>query len=92
LTQFELAEQAGIGISYISKIEQGNRFPSIKTSLLISKALKVELSELFHFKGKLSEKNQPSKEYLELSAILDHLSNDELKLLLDLARRLQNKF
>jgi len=90
LTQFDLAEKAGIGISYISKIEQGIRFPSIKTSVRLAKALKVELAELFNFKARLLSKDHLSKEYLELTAILDMLSEEEVKLLLDLARKLSS--
>jgi len=88
LSQFDLAEKAGIGISYISKIEQGSRLPSLKTSVRLAKALNVELFEIFNFRSRLLDKENPSKEYLELASLIDHLSNDEVTLFLGLARKL----
>jgi transcriptional regulator with XRE-family HTH domain len=91
MSQFDLAEKAGIGISYISKIEQGGRFPSIKTSLRIAKALNVELGEIFTFGDPAMEIERPSKEYLELLTVLQNLPHDDVKLLLELARRLETR-
>jgi len=91
LSQFDLAEKAGIGISYISKIEQGNRFPSLKTTIKIAKALNVELCEVFNFKGLALDRERPSKDYLELIGLLKDLPDDEIKLLLELSRKLSSQ-
>lgn len=48
LTQEELAEKAGLHRAYFWDIEQGRNI-SIKTAYKISKALGVELTELFDF-------------------------------------------
>lgn len=47
LTQEELAEQATLTLSYISKIETGRRNPTITTLYKISLALDVEVHQLF---------------------------------------------
>lgn len=89
MSQFDLAEKAGIGISYISKIEQGNRFPSLKTSIRLAKALNIEIYEIFDFRGLALDKQSPSKEFLELISLLESLPDHEIKLLLELARKLK---
>jgi len=49
-TQAELANDLGIEISQISRIERGVINTSIGTIHNISKALKIEMTELFNFK------------------------------------------
>jgi len=64
LTQTELAEQIGVNASYISKIESGDRTPSIKRLQLISEKLSIP----FHLLSLLASDNQDigklPKEYL----------------------------
>ena len=47
LTQEELALKANIERSYMGTIERGERNPTLKKIYQISKALKVEVHELF---------------------------------------------
>lgn len=49
LTQEELAEQANVHQTYIGKIELGQCSPSIKLLFIISRKLKVKLSNIFDF-------------------------------------------
>ncbi|TYA75035.1 helix-turn-helix transcriptional regulator [Seonamhaeicola marinus] len=51
-TQAELANDIGIEISQISRIERGIINTSISTSYEISKALKIDIGELFNFQQK----------------------------------------
>jgi transcriptional regulator with XRE-family HTH domain len=46
-TQEELAEQANIGVSYLSMIERAERVPHLSTLSLLANALGVTLSQLF---------------------------------------------
>ena len=46
LKQKQLAERAGISISYMSDIERGRTNPSIQTLKKISDALNIKASEL----------------------------------------------
>ncbi len=47
LTQEELANDADISLSQIGRIERGEINSTISTAYVLSKALKVDLSELF---------------------------------------------
>jgi len=48
-TQEFLAEKVGVHATYIGKLERGKNNPSILLLYKISKALKIDLSELFNF-------------------------------------------
>lgn len=47
LTQGELAEKAGISVSYLSLLERGKRDPSVSTVCKIAEALEIPPSRLF---------------------------------------------
>lgn len=49
LTQEKLAEKSGISLDYLGKIEVKINKPGLKTLLKLSKALGVEMKELFEF-------------------------------------------
>lgn len=56
LTLRDLADKAGVSPSYLSRIEQGQRFPSAKVLLKIAEPLRLEKNELFKMAGYLSSK------------------------------------
>jgi len=60
LSQADLADKAGISITFLSNLERGNNFPLAGTLCSIAKTLEVEVFELF--KGDLVPSN--SKEML----------------------------
>lgn len=64
LTQTQLAKMVGVEASYISKIESGDRTPSLKRLQLISEKLSIP----FHLLSLLASDNQDinrlPKEYL----------------------------
>lgn len=49
LSQEEVALDAGLDLTTINEIEMGSRNPSLLTITKIAKALKTDLSDLFHF-------------------------------------------
>ncbi|MDR1836662.1 MAG: helix-turn-helix domain-containing protein [Treponema sp.] len=51
LSQADLAEKAGISITFLSNIERGNNFPLPRTLCSLAKTLELEVFELF--KGNL---------------------------------------
>ncbi len=81
-TQEELAKKAGIGLSYISMIERGQRTPHLETLVRIAAALGVSLSQLF------IEAYEPSANDLPLLSYLGtlRLSPDDVNALLLVAR------
>jgi transcriptional regulator with XRE-family HTH domain len=46
LKQYELAEKAGISNTYLSDIEVGRTFPSLKTLDKLAKALEIDIKIL----------------------------------------------
>ncbi len=54
LTQDQFAELIGIDPKNVSKIENGNNYPSAETLTSIAKALEVDIYELFVFKEEIS--------------------------------------
>jgi transcriptional regulator with XRE-family HTH domain len=55
LSQADLADKAGISITFLSNVERGNNFPLAGTLCNLAKALEVEVFELF--KGNLVPSN-----------------------------------
>jgi len=47
MTQSEFAENSGIGIATVERIERGHTIPNIATCLLIIKTFGINLSDLF---------------------------------------------
>jgi transcriptional regulator with XRE-family HTH domain len=47
LSQADLAEKAGISITFLSNIERGNKWPYPETLTNIAQALEIEVYELF---------------------------------------------
>lgn len=54
LTQEKFAELIGIDPKNVSKIENGNNYPSSETLTSIASALNVDIYELFVFKSEIS--------------------------------------
>ena len=49
LTQEEVADRAGIHVTYLSGIERGRRNPSLKNIHAVAQALEVPVGDLFGF-------------------------------------------
>ena len=50
-SQEELAERAGISVSYLSMIERAERTPHIKTLQMLASALDISIAEIFQGVG-----------------------------------------
>jgi transcriptional regulator with XRE-family HTH domain len=87
MTQSELAEAAGIGNEYISKIERGLGSPSLETLVKIAEALQIELKVLFDVQAG-SRPSLPKQRFLKLLSVLKNLSEKDFDLVYQLARRL----
>lgn len=72
LSQSELADAAGISVSYLSLLERGKRDPAFTTVERISKALKVPLSILVFVAAEKDELDGVSEELREKLAYLAH--------------------
>ncbi len=83
-TQEELAEKAGIGGSYLSMIERGQRTPHVETLARIAFALGIALSQLFID----ADANDVRVEDLSLIAYLEtlHLDRTDVDVLLRVAK------
>jgi transcriptional regulator with XRE-family HTH domain len=51
-SQADLAEKAGVSVTFVSNIERGNNYPLAGTTCNLAKALNVEVWELF--KGEIT--------------------------------------
>lgn len=70
MRQVELAERAGISVSYLSLLEQGKRDPSFSTVEKVSQALGVPLSILTFLAAEKSEIVELSPELAEKLSLL----------------------
>ena len=55
-TQEEVANRAGIHVTYLSGIERGVRNPSLTSICALAAGLRVPLSELFDFEAETAER------------------------------------
>ena len=88
MTQLQLAEASGLALQYLTKIEQGDRSPSLKTLVALASALDVPVYELFNFEAREITGPRVEVQLLELRRRLDGASEDDVKLLNQLADRL----
>ncbi len=87
MTQAELAEAAGVGNEYISKIERGLGSPSLETLVKVALALQVEIKVLFDFRM-THQAPRPTRDLLRLSSALKNLPDGDVDLVYRLAKRL----
>lgn len=72
LTQEKLSELIGVDNGYISKLEVGQNFPSLKTLEKIADVLEIDLYKLFLY---TTEKNKDFKS--EINKIYDNLNKEK---------------
>ena len=64
ITQEKLAEQAGLSVDGIRKIEGRRATPSLETLYKISKALRIQLVDLMRYEGEIqTEKGRELQEF-----------------------------
>ena len=87
MTQAKLAEESDLSIDSISRIERGNRAPSLESLEKISKALEIDPAELLNFKGKeLKPLAEVLPECLDLWNLLRNKKRDQIKQIYDIAK------
>ncbi|MBO6087263.1 helix-turn-helix transcriptional regulator [bacterium] len=85
ITQEKLSELIGVDNGYISKLEVGQNFPSIKTLEKIANVLEVDLYKLFLYTG---EKDINFK--IEINKIYDELNKEKQFALYSIAKAIKN--
>ena len=88
MTQHQLAEASGLALQYLTKIEQGDRSPSLKTLVALATALGLPIVELFNFEALEISSPRVELQLLELRRRLEGMSEEDAKLLNRLADRL----
>ena len=88
MTQLQLAEASGLALQYLTKIEQGDRNPSLKSLVALASALEVPIVELFNFEGREITSPRVELQLLELRRRLAGVSEEDAKLVNQLAERL----
>jgi len=80
MTQAKLSEEADLSVDSISRIERGDRAPSLESLEKIAEALTVDPAELLNFKGKeLKVLAEGPPECLELWNLLRNKKRDQIK-------------
>lgn len=85
ITQEKLSELIGVDNGYISKLEVGQNFPSLKTLEKIADVLEVDLYKLFLY---TQEKDKDLK--IEINKIYDKLNKEKQFILYQTARAMEN--
>lgn len=87
MTQAKLAETTNLSVDLISRIERGERAPSLESIEKISHALGMPLSELFNFYNEevCAIADSPS-ESLELWKLLKGRTSKQVKKLTEIAK------
>ena len=85
LSQERLGERANLHNTYIGAIERGERNPSVKTLEKITRALNIEVVDLFKF---MEQDTSPAEERTkaEIFALLEHKEAKTLNLVLSLIK------
>ena len=88
--QAKLAQEAGISGAALSKIEGGDRIPTIVVLRKLSAALKVPLNEITGEETEqTSATDERSREFYRRWDVLDDLSKEDQSRLRDMAERLK---
>jgi transcriptional regulator with XRE-family HTH domain len=86
LTQAQLAEKTNVSNDTISRIERGIRSPSFEVLERLSKALNIEVRELFNFSNRPFLKNKCPLELIELLNYLADKRPKEIEMVRNIAK------
>ena len=87
ITQAGLAEKTNLSVDSISRIERGERAPSLESIEKISNALKIRMSELFNFDGQeIAALSESPFEALELWKLLRSKRPKQVKKITEIAK------
>ena len=86
-TQAKLAEGADLSVDSISRIERGDRSPSLESLEKIAEALGIDPAEFLNFKGKeFKALAESPPECLELWDLLRNKKRDQIKKIYPIAK------
>ncbi|MDH3976647.1 MAG: helix-turn-helix domain-containing protein [Deltaproteobacteria bacterium] len=83
VSQDQLAESADISSKYLSRIEVGKQFPSIDKLVNLSKALNIELKDLFEFDHLKGGEKELKK---SLTDLMEEAGEEKLRLIFKIGR------
>jgi len=87
MTQAKLAEKSDLSIDLISRIERGDRAPSLESIERIATALNVPPVQLFNFDGQeIQAMSNAPFEVLELWKLLQGRRSKQVTLIADIAK------
>jgi len=87
MTQATLAAKTELSVDLISRIERGERAPSLESIEKLSNALKISLSELFNFDGQeIAALSEIPFESMELWKLLQGKRPKQVKKLTEIAK------
>lgn len=87
MTQAKLAEGADLSVDSISRIERGDRAPSLGSLEKIAEALGIDPGELLNFRGKeFKALAEGPPECLDLWNLLKNKKRDQIKKIYDIAK------
>jgi transcriptional regulator with XRE-family HTH domain len=87
ITQATLAGKANLSLDLISRIERGERAPSLESIEKISNALKISCSELFNFDNEeIAVLSEGPSENLELWKLLKGRQSKHVKKINEIAK------
>jgi transcriptional regulator with XRE-family HTH domain len=82
LTQDQLAERAGLHVSYVGQIERGLREPSLRSLAAVATALNLQLADLL-----AADPPKEGRLLRELERVVDELKPPQQRELLEVVRR-----
>ena len=87
MTQAKLSEGADLSVDSISRIERGDRAPSLESLEKIAEALGIDPAELLNFRGKeFRALAEGPPECLELWNFLKNKKRDQIKKVYEIAK------
>jgi transcriptional regulator with XRE-family HTH domain len=87
MTQARLAEKTNLSVDSISRIERGERAPSVESIEKISHAMKIRMSELFNFDyEEIAILSENPSESLELWKLLRRKRAKQVKMITEIAK------
>jgi transcriptional regulator with XRE-family HTH domain len=76
MTQEQLAGKMKIGPKYLSSIERGKENPTLNTLINLSRALRVDLGDIFAF----VQMEDPARRKSEVLSLINQANDEQLRL------------
>ncbi len=92
LSQEHVAFSAEISSTFLGQVERGNKKPTIETLVKISKALDVEIIDLFNFNTPLNivDDNEQNKSIVAINTLLKSMDEESVQEVLKVLKSMIN--